>query len=162
MNFLICLITTCTITLNSIGAYINLDTPSPRIIDAITLAYHAMYTKTKNHTEDYIILDIESIYFVDTTFEERSELLTSFNKYNKTVLNSSLFKFQQIGLANKLGELKINARLLIINNLHSSDNPLIIEGTNWFGPVDADLYRIELSIKNNKWSIKNINNVGTA
>lgn len=162
MNFLISLITTCSITFNSIGTFINLDTQSPRIIDAITLAYHAMYTETKNHTEQYIILDMESVYFVDTTYEERETTLSSFNKYNKIILNSSLFKFQQMGLANKLGELKINGRLLMIENINFENNVLIIEGTNWFGPVDANLYKVELLIENNKWTLKNIKLIGTA
>ncbi|WP_300385668.1 hypothetical protein [Clostridium sp.] len=54
-----------------------------------------MYTQ-ENFNENYIILDMESYDFASTTYGERKDTIKYFYKYNKSVLNASLFKLQQI------------------------------------------------------------------
>lgn len=135
----------------------NTEGEFPKIIDAFTLAYDAIYTK-ENFNKDYIILDMESYDFANTTYEERQSTINYFNKYNKTVLNASLFKLQQIGLADSFGNLKINGELLMITCVKPSteDSGIIIEGINYVSPIAANFYTIKLNVENNKWVLKNI------
>ena len=70
MNLLISLITTVTIALNTIT--IDLTTiNNQRPIDIFTEVYDAIYNAEEKFNTEYIILDMESIYFIDTIYEER-------------------------------------------------------------------------------------------
>lgn len=154
MKEIIALITTLSMIFNPLVQNLDKENNYPRIIDAFILAYDTMYNADKGEDKEYIILDMESIYFTDTTQEEREVAIEHFNKYNKTVVNASLFKLQQIGLADKLGRLKINAYLLMLTNVTSdSDDGIIIEGLKWMGPVGAYQYRIRMKIINGKWTV---------
>jgi len=135
----------------------NTEGELPKIIDAFTLAYDAMYTR-ENFNKDYIILDMESHDFTNTTYEERQNTINYFNKYNKTVLNASLFKLQQIGLADSFGNLKINGELLMLTCVkpNPEGSGIIIEGINYVSPIAANFYTIKLNVENNKWVLKNI------
>lgn len=154
MKQIVTLITAFSIILNPLLQNVDKENNHPRIIDAYILAYDTIYNADKEESKDYIILDMESIYFTDTTYEDRELAIEHFNKYNKTIANASLFKLQQIGLADKLGRLKINAYLLMLTNVTSdSDDGIIIEGSKWMGPVGAYQYRIRMKIINGKWSV---------
>lgn len=135
----------------------NAESEFPQIIDAFTLAYDAMYAQ-ENFNKDYIILDMESYDFANTTYEERQNTINYFNKYNKTVLNASLFKLQQIGLADSFGNLKINGELLMLTCVkpNPEDSGIIIEGIYYVSPIAANFYTIKLNVENNKWVLKNI------
>lgn len=160
MKLLVSLITTLSLTLNSVPSNLSRQNP-PNLIDAFILAYDAMYTDDKDHDKDYIILDMESLYFTDTTHEDREKAIAYFKKYNKTVLNASLFKLQQIGLADKLGQLKISGRLLMLSNVQSDNSQgIVIEGYNWFGPITASYYRIHLKVVDNNWKIMKVELLG--
>ena len=160
MKLLVSLITTLSLTLNSVPSNLSRQNP-PNLIDAFILAYDAMYTDDKDHNKDYIILDMESLYFTDTTHEDREKAIAYFKKYNKTVLNASLFKLQQIGLADKLGQLKISGRLLMLSNVQSDNSQgIVIEGYNWFGPIAASYYRIHLKVVDNNWKIMKVELLG--
>lgn len=81
MKLLVSLITTLSLTLNSVPSNLSRQNP-PNLIDAFILAYDAMYTDDKYHNKDYIILDMESLYFTDTTHEDREKAIAYFKKYN--------------------------------------------------------------------------------
>lgn len=160
MKLLVSLLTTLSLTLNSIPFNLSKQTP-PKIIDAFILAYDAMYIDAKAYKTDYIILDMESFYFIDTTHEDRDKAIAYFRKYNKTVLNTSLFKLQQIGLADKLGQLKISGRLLMLTNVQSDNSQgIVIEGYNWGGTLAASIYRIHLKVVDNNWKIMKVELLG--
>lgn len=142
---------------------INTEVNRPPSIDAIILAYDSMHTADKDPLRDYIILDMESIFFTDTTYEERKKVIEYFEKYNKPVLNASLFKLQQIGLANKMSELKINGELLMFSDIYPDDSAgIVFEGWKYYGPLGAKKYRIKLRVVNNKWSVIDVESIGVA
>ncbi|MFW2491732.1 hypothetical protein ACN077_24720 [Clostridium chromiireducens] len=160
MKLLVSLLTTLSIALNSIPFNLSRQNP-PRLLDAFILAYDAMYIDARAYETDYIILDMESFYFKDTTHEDREKMIEYFRKYDKTVLNASLFKLQQIGLADKLGGLKISARVLMITNIQSNDSQgIFIEGYNWGGSLAASYYRIHFKIVDNNWKIIKVELLG--
>lgn len=154
MKEIIALITTLSIFFNPSVQNLDKENNHPRIIEAIILAYDTMYNADKSDNRDYIILDMESIYFTDTTYEDREVAIEHFSKYNKTVVNASLFKLQQIGLSDKIGRLKINGFLLMLTNVTSdSDNGIIIEGSKYMGPAGSYQYRIRMKIIDGKWTV---------
>ncbi|QLY81422.1 hypothetical protein [Clostridium intestinale] len=127
---------------------------SPRIIDAFILAYDAMIKGNNEPILDYLILDMESVYFADTTPVERERAIQYFQKYNKPVLNASLFKLQQIGLADEMGNLKIKGTLLMMTSVQSGEKQgLIVEGYKYYGPVGAARFKITLDVINDKWQV---------
>ncbi|GKX66564.1 hypothetical protein [Inconstantimicrobium mannanitabidum] len=141
----------------------NTEVTTPASIDAIILAYDTMHTADKDQLRDYIILDMESIYFTDTTYEERKKVIEYFEKYNKPVLNASLFKLQRIGLANKRSELKINGELLMFTDIYPDDSSgMVFEGWKYYAPLGAKKYRIKLKVVNNKWSVIDVEFIGVA
>lgn len=144
----------------------NLNTnynTNPPLIDAYIQAYNIIYNYDKEPKKDFIILDTESIYFVDTTYQERQQLISSFNKYNKTIINSSLFKLKEIGLVNKNGTILINGDLLMITNVSSNeDNSLIIEGSKYHSSTAAYFYKVTLRDKDGIWEIQDIQEQGVA
>jgi hypothetical protein len=98
---------------------------------------------------------------MDTTHEDREKIIQYFGKYDKTVLNASLFKLQQIGLADKLGGLKISARVLMITNIQSNDSHgIFIEDYNWGGSLAASYYRIHFKVVDNNWKITKVELLG--
>lgn len=58
------------------------------------------------------------------------------------MLNASLFKLKEIGLANQFGNLKINSMILMIKNITpiASDSRIKIEGIKYVGPVAINYY----------------------
>lgn len=48
---------------------------SSKLLDAFILAYDAMYIDAKAYETDYIILNMESFYFIDTTHEDREKYI---------------------------------------------------------------------------------------
>lgn len=159
MRLLISLITASFFSFTAIVPNSNTEGEFPKIIDAFTLAYDAIYTQPENFDKDYIILDMESYDFTSTTYEERQNTINYFkNKYNKPILNASLFKLQQIGLADDYGRLKISGELLMLTCVKPNleDSGITIEGIKYVGPVAANFYTIKLNVENNKWVLKNI------
>lgn len=71
MKSLLSIITTSIFIFNTIFININTENIYPRIIDAYILAYDAIYNQPENFKVDYIILDMESYFFADTTYEDR-------------------------------------------------------------------------------------------
>lgn len=141
------------------------DYKQPRIIDAFILAYDEMYKGDKGlSSRKYIILDMESLYFTDTTYEEREKAIQYFNKkYNKTVLNASLFKLQQIGLANNMGSLKIDGNLLMFTSIEpDGEGGTVVKGYNWVSPVGASEFRIILKIIDGQWKVVESKLLGVA
>ncbi|MGL5381534.1 hypothetical protein, partial [Clostridium sp.] len=136
---------------------------SPPLIDAYILAYDAMYNRDNQTKKDFIILDMESNFFENTTYEERQKVIEHFNKYNKHVLNASLFKLKEIGLANKRGDIIINGDLLTMNCVRSNgEGSLIIEGVKYHGVVSAYFYKITLKTHEGSWIIDKIEELGVA
>ncbi|GFZ31969.1 hypothetical protein CSC2_24950 [Clostridium zeae] len=132
------------------------DYKQPRIIDAFILAYDEMYKGDSGlSSKKYIILDMESLYFTDTTYEEREKAIQYFNKkYNKTVLNASLFRLQQIGLASNIGSLRIDGNLLMFTSIEPNvDGGIVVKGYNWVSPVGASEFRIILNIIDGQWKV---------
>lgn len=165
MRALASLIVTSILSLNVIFPNSDVNEEIPEIIDAFTLAYDAMYTQSENFDKDYIILDMESYGFTSTTHEERQKTINYFkNKYNKPILNASLFKLQEIGLADNYGSLKIDGELLMIECIKPDpeSSGIIIDGIKYVGPVAANFYTIKLKVENNRWVLKNITWKGVA
>lgn len=158
MNILLSLM----ISLNLICS-VHSDTINPPLIDAYILAYDAIYNMDTEPQKDFIILDMESNYFVDTSYEERQKVIDHFSKYNKHILNASLFKLKEIGLASKNGTIIVNGDLLTMTNVYGTDeNTLIIEGTKYRSSLAAYSYRISLKNNNGHWKIENIESLGIA
>ncbi|GFP74831.1 hypothetical protein [Clostridium fungisolvens] len=137
----------------------------PRIIDAFILAYDEMYKGDSGlSSKKYIILDMESLYFTDTTYEEREKAIQYFTKkYNKTVLNASLFKLQQIGLASNIGSLRIDGNLLMFTSIKPNiDGGIVAKGYNWVSPVGASEFRIMLKIIDGQWKVVESKLLGVA
>ena len=108
---------------------------------------------------------MESLPFTDTNYEERQKTIQYFkDKYSKKVLNSSLFKLQQIGLVDEVGNLIINGELLMIINIISNKDTkgIIVSGANYISSVAIKFYRIKLDIMDNKWTISNVQLNGIA
>lgn len=160
MKLILSLIQTLVILINTNIASSTIYNKNPRIIDAFKLAYDAIYTAHEPFDKSYIILDMESIHFVDTTYIEREDTIKYFSKYNKKVLNSSLFKLQEIGLANKSGQLQIDGVLLMITNITYESDGITIYGTKWIGPISAEYYKVNLKIINNMWTVIDIQSLG--
>lgn len=142
---------------------------NPRIIDAFIIAYDAMYTyDIMNYeiedTKEYIILDMESSYFSDTTYDDRQKMIDYFKKYNKEILNISLFKLKEIGLADSIGQIKINGDILMFTCVKPSDNSngIIINGMKYHGPISAYLYEMKLEVIDNEWKLVEIKEKGVA
>lgn len=138
---------------------------SARMIEAYTLVYDAMYSQQTKKNKEYLILDMESLPFVETTYEERQKTIEYFEKkYNKPVLNASLFKLKEIGLTDKLENLEINAELLMITSIvpDKETSGIIVKGAYYVSPVSASFYTITMGIENDKWVIKNITLDGVA
>lgn len=162
MNYLYSIITSLMI----ITMPINLnDVKSPKIIDALIQSYDAMYNggiKSSNYNKDYIVLDMESLVWVDTTYDERQKAIKYFKKYDKTVLSASLFHLQQIGLADKLGQLKLNGVLLMVYRIYSNESKLYIEGYKWIGPIAAEKFLVTLKVENGTYKVMEIKSLGVA
>ena len=122
MNLLLNIIIASCLFFNSNSDDLSINYQYPRNIDALILAYDEMYNYNNNHFVDkeplrnFIILDMESIHFTDTTYEERQKAIKHFEEYGLIVLNASLFKLKEIGLANNLGSIKVDGYLLMITN----------------------------------------------
>lgn len=162
MKLMINLVTTAILTFNLIAPCTK-EEPHPRIIDAFILAYDAMYKAPDNFNKDYIILDMDSSDFAETTYEDRKKMMEYFKKYNKTVLNASIFRLKEIGLADSYGSLKINGLLLMFKCIKPNNSSgIIIEGIKYVSPTAANLYDIYLEVENNKWVLKSIKSTGVA
>ncbi|MPQ44939.1 hypothetical protein [Clostridium tarantellae] len=143
----------------------NMNFEKPRMIDAYTLVYEKMYSDHSKESGEYIILDMESLPFTNTTYEERQNTIQYFKKkYDKKILNSSLFRLQQIELADRIGNLNINGQLLMITNISSNEDTegIIVNGINYISPVSARLYTIKLDIIDEKWIITSFHMNGIA
>ena len=163
MKFLLSVITAINIATNVVPINTSIQKERPKLIDAYILAYETMYTANTEPPKDYIILDMESIHFTDTTYEERESAIQYFNKkFNKQIVNASLFKLQQIGLADKSGALKINAHLLMFTNVESIDKGIVTEGYKWVGPVAAYKYRVSVQYIDDKWQVTGLDSLGVA
>ncbi len=165
MKSLLSIITTSIFIFNTIFININTENIYPRIIDAYILAYDAIYNQPENFKVDYIILDMESYFFADTTYEDRQKMINHFNKYNKVIVNSSLFNLKEIGLVDDLGNITLkNSELLMIDCIDytSYDNGIIIKALNYKSPISAKFYTIKLTIENNEWILKSITLDGVA
>ncbi|MDU4327308.1 MAG: hypothetical protein E7I48_18300, partial [Clostridium celatum] len=103
MNLLLNIIIASCLFFNSNSDDLSINYQYPRNIDALILAYDEMYNYNNNHFVDkeplrnFIILDMESIHFTDTTYEERQKAIKHFEEYGLIVLNASLFKLKEIG-----------------------------------------------------------------
>ncbi|WP_160673401.1 hypothetical protein [Clostridium sp. C8-1-8] len=164
MKLLMSLITSITIATSYFIPDISQRNTNPRIIDAFILAYDAMYSEDKDLSHhNNIILDMESVYFTDTTHEEREKAIDYFKKYNKQLLNASLFKLQQIGLASDMGQLKLDGVLLMMTEV-SADIPdgIIIRGYKWRGPIAAREYKIRLKVIDGNWKVVEVKLLGVA
>lgn len=158
MNILLSLILSLSLNFNS-----HSNNPYPPLIDAYILAYDAIYNGDNEPKKDFIILDMESNYFVDTTYEERQKVIDHFNKYNKHILSASLFKLKEIGLANKNGTIIINGDLLMMTHVYSTgEGNLTIEGTKYHSGVGAYLYRVTLKRDTGSWEIDKVEGLGVA
>lgn len=164
MQLLLSFLTISLFIFNSASINKNIDTTSPRIIDAYILVYDSIYNQPESIKGDYIILDMESYFFADTTYEDRQKMINNFNKYNKVIVNSSLFKLKEIGLVDKLGNLRLNGEILMIDCIDytSYDNGIIIKAINYKSPIAAKFYTIKLAIENNEWILKSITLDGVA
>ncbi|MFU7517711.1 hypothetical protein [Clostridium sp. HCS.1] len=164
MQLLLSFLTISLFIFNSASINKNIDTTSPRIIDAYILVYDSIYNQPESIKGDYIILDMESYFFADTTYEDRQKMINNFNKYNKVIVNSSLFKLKEIGLVDKLGNLRLNGEILMIDCIDytSYDNGIIIKAINYKSPIVAKFYTIKLAIENNEWILKSITLNGVA
>lgn len=164
MQLLLSFLTISLFIFNSASINKNIDTTSPRIIDAYILVYDSIYNQPEIIKGDYIILDMESYFFADTTYEDRQKMINDFNKYNKVIVNSSLFKLKEIGLVDKLGNLSLNGEILMIDCIDytSYDNGIIIKAINYKSPIVAKFYTIKLAIENNEWILKSITLDGVA
>ena len=159
MKSLLSIFTTSILIITTINFKNNIKTTPPKIIDAYILAYDSMYSQSDNLKIDYIILDMESHFFSDTSYEDRQKMINHFNKYDKTIINSSLFNLKEIGLADNFGNIKINGELLMLDciDYNSYDNNLVIKAIIYKSPISAKFYTIKLSIQNNEWVLKYIN-----
>ncbi|WP_139259304.1 hypothetical protein [Clostridium intestinale] len=161
LKFFIPLLIVLNLSVTPVPANSPRQTGSDDIINAYVLAYEAMYTGDNEKRRDYIILDLESVYFTDTTYEQRQQAIEYFKKFNKPVLSASLFKLQEIGLADKRGEInKISADLLMITCAQPYTDGMIIEGYKWTGPIAAYQYKIYLKFIDNKWKIEKVDLLG--
>lgn len=66
MKLLVSLLTTLNLTLNSVSFNLSRQNP-PKLLDAFILAYDEMYIDAKAYETNFIILDMESFYFKNTT-----------------------------------------------------------------------------------------------
>lgn len=137
---------------------------NPRIIDAFILAYDSMYTYDNKNQKDYIILDMESSYFAETTYEDREKMINYFKNYNKDILKASIFKLKEIGLADELTQIKINGDILMFTCVrpNNSGNGIIINGMKYHSPVAAEIYEIKLEVIDNQWKLVDIKQIGVA
>ncbi len=149
---------------NTVSINKNIKFISPRIIDAYILAYDAMYSQSENFEAGYIILDMESYFFADTSYEDREKMINNFRKYDKVIVNSSLFSLKEIGLVDNIGNLKLNGEILMIDCIDytSYDNGIIIKALNYKSPIATKFYTINLAIENNSWVLKSITLDGVA
>lgn len=85
-------------------------------------------------------------------------------KYDKVIVNSSLFSLKEIGLVDNIGNLKLNGEILMIDCIDytSYDNGIIIKALNFRSPIGAKFYTIKLAIENNSWVLKSITLDGVA
>lgn len=163
MNTLLCFILSLSLNFNIFPNSQSTEEAFPPLIDAYILAYDAMYNGDKEPKKDFVILDMESSYFVDTTYEERQKAIEHFTKYNKRILNASLFKLKEIGLANEMGNIIIDGDLLMMTHVYSeAENNLVIEGTKYHSITAAYLYRVTLNTNNGPWQIEKIELLGVA
>ena len=170
MNLLLNIIIASCLFFNSNCDDLSINYQYPKNIDALILAYDEMYNYNNKHhfvdkepLRDFIILDMESIYFTDTTYEERQNAIEHFQEYGPTILNASLFKIKEIGLANKFGSIKVNGDLLMITNISSNEaGETIIEGSKYHTPVASYQYKVTLKIINNTWSVIDTNLISVA
>lgn len=156
MKYILTMLITTILSFNTITTNPIAEAHKP--IDAFILAYDAMYNAPEDFKKEYLILDMESLDFAETTPEDRKKMMEHFSKYDKTVLNASLFKLKEIGLANQFGSLKINAIILMIKNITPSisDSEIKIEGIKYVSPTAINYYDINLVVKNGQWVLKRI------
>ncbi|MNI80946.1 hypothetical protein D3C73_1375180 [compost metagenome] len=106
---------------------------------------------------------MESIYFKNVSNEDRQKAIQYFQKYNKPVLNASLFKLQQIGLAGQEGNLKLKGTLLMIIDIQQVENGgMILEGYKWYGPIAATKFRVTLKVIGDKWQVDKVDLVSVS
>lgn len=169
MNLLLNIIIASCLFFNSNSDDLSINYQYPRNIDALILAYDEIYNYNNNHFVDkeplrnFIILDMESIHFTDTTYEERQKAIKHFEEYGLIVLNASLFKLKEIGLANNLGSIKVDGYLLMITNISSNEaGETIVEGSKYHSPVGSYQYKVTLKVINNAWSVIDTNLISIA
>jgi hypothetical protein len=163
MNALLCFILSLNLNFNLFPSSQSTDEAFPPLIDAYILAYDAMYNGDKEPKKDFIILDMESSYFVDTTYEERQKAIEHFTKYNKQILNASLFKLKEIGLANERGNIIIDGDLLMMTHVYSEgEGNLVVEGTKYHTITAAYMYRVTLKRDDGPWQIEKMELLGVA
>ena len=163
MRVLTSLITASFLLFNTMVSNTSTEDYYPKIIDAFQLAYDAMYNGDNAPKKDFIILDMESFYFLDTTYEDRMKLIEHFKKYGKKVLNASSVKLKEIGLIDENGNIIIDGDLLMMTNVYSKgEGNLVIEGTKYHSLIAAYLYRITFKRDKGPWEIEKIEDVGVA
>lgn len=94
--YIITMLMTTILSFNTITSPSMVENLIPKPIDTFILAYDAMYNAPEDFKTDYLILDMESLDFAETTPEDRKKMIEHFRKYNKVVLNASLFKLKEI------------------------------------------------------------------
>lgn len=163
MRLILSLFTSLALTLSTLQIIPKEERVDDRLIDLFIMAYDIMYKDTTDLPDDYIILDLESTEFIDTTYEDRQKAIEHFKKYNKKVLNASLFKLQQIGLADETGSLQIRGCLLTMTCIQpDEDGGVIIEGYKWVTPVGAYIYKLKFKVVDGKWKFIKIISHGIA
>lgn len=73
MKLLLSIITAYSLIFNTVIINKSIENDYPKIIDAYILAYDAMYSQSNNPKLDYIILDMSSYFFADTTYKDREK-----------------------------------------------------------------------------------------
>ncbi|EOR26359.1 hypothetical protein A500_08291 [Clostridium sartagoforme AAU1] len=159
----------CILMVFDIVSNVKIKQDNPRIIDAFILAYDAMYTYDIIHykngyTKDYIILDMESADFSETTYDDRQKMINHFKRYNKKILNASIFKLKEIGLADEMTQIAINGDILMFTCVRPDENSngIIISGMKYHGPISAYIYEMKLDVIDNEWKLIEIKEKGVA
>ncbi|WP_368239327.1 hypothetical protein, partial [Clostridium tertium] len=97
-------------------------------------------------------------------YENRQKMINYFKKYNKEILNLSLFKLKEIRLVDEIGQIKINGEILMFTCVKSDENSsgIIINGMKYHGPIAAYLYEMKLEVIDNEWKLIEIKEKGVA
>jgi len=129
------------------------------LVEIYNIAFQSFMPRTDDlENIKYIAVNMKSDIFKDFNEKEKQQILDSFKKYNKEVINESVETIKEKGIADKYGNLKepCGVSLNIVEVQIVSDHKVIIEGYYYFSPLSGIGRQSTIEKIDGKWKLTHL------